>query len=217
MSKLKLLMLAVAAIMIVALVGSSVPVLFGTSKDSVVAIVNGEEITTSALETRFRETRALSEAYGIDLDQREMKQQVLNDIIAETLLLQKAAADGITATPGEIEAQYQSIARQFPDQDTFRQQLVSQNLTPEALRERIVQQLVIEAVVDANLDEDDLQVTDEEVEALYERYSTELDEVPPLDEARPELENELRQQRMNEAIDRLIDELRDESKIEVFQ
>jgi len=216
MSKLKLLMFAVAAILIVALVGASVPVLFGATKDSVVAIVNGEEITRSTLETRLREAQTLYEAGGIDLDQRDMKQQVLNDIITETLILQRAAADGITATPGEIESQYQSIAEQFSDQATFQQQLANQNLTAEILRERIAQQLVIEAFIDANLDEDDLQVTDEEVEALYENYSAQLDEVPSLDEVRPELENELRQQRISQAIDRLINELKSESKIEVF-
>jgi peptidyl-prolyl cis-trans isomerase SurA len=91
------------------------PQLFGTTLPSVVkatALVNGEVITQSDIDQRLA-LIAISNGGEIPADQVEpLRQQVLRNLIDETLEIQAASADKITVTDSDIDRTLQRVAAQ---------------------------------------------------------------------------------------------------------
>src|SRR3990167_9630582 len=85
--------------------------------EGLAARVNGEEVKKTLLEERFERAKPSYEEQGIALADQEIttiRQQLLDDLISETLLFQYAREQGITATEEMIENEYQQIVLQFP-------------------------------------------------------------------------------------------------------
>jgi peptidyl-prolyl cis-trans isomerase SurA len=91
------------------------PQLFGTTLPSVVkatALVNGEVITQSDIDQRLA-LLAIANGGQIPADQMEaLRQQVLRNLIDETLEIQAAKADKINVTEADIDRTVQRVAQQ---------------------------------------------------------------------------------------------------------
>src|SRR4051794_29444188 len=91
------------------------PELFGTTLPSIVkatAIVNGEVITQSDIDQRLA-LLAIANGGGIPADQMEaLRQQVLRNLIDETLQIQAAKAEKITISDGDIDKTVERVAGQ---------------------------------------------------------------------------------------------------------
>jgi len=141
------------------------PQLFGTSLPSVIkatAIVNGEIITQSDIDQRLA-LLALSTGGKIPQNQiDEIRQQVLRNLIDETLQIQAAKADKITVSQADIDRAIQRIAtqnKQTPEQ--LAEVLKNNGSSIKAMRRQIegeiawgrLQQKRIESVVSVGEDE----------------------------------------------------------------
>jgi peptidyl-prolyl cis-trans isomerase SurA len=98
------------------------PELFGTTLPSIVkatAIVNGEVITQSDIDQRLA-LLAIANGGGIPADQMEaLRQQVLRNLIDETLQIQAAKAEKINISDGDIDKTVERVAgqnKQTPDE-----------------------------------------------------------------------------------------------------
>ena len=120
----------ILVVIIVAFIGTSV-IYFGTAalsgganKPNVVATVNGEEIPTerfrraqaSIIEsyermTRQRMTPELAERLGLN-------QQVINDLVADAVIVQSAEREGVRVTDEELRQQIQGM-REFQEDGRF--------------------------------------------------------------------------------------------------
>ncbi|MFP5329490.1 MAG: peptidylprolyl isomerase [Alphaproteobacteria bacterium] len=141
------------------------PQLFGSSLPSVIkatAIVNGEIITQSDIDQRLA-LLALSTGGKIPQNQiDEIRQQVLRNLIDETLQIQAAKADKITVSQADIDRAVQRIAtqnKQTPEQ--LAEVLKANGSSIKAMRRQIegeiawgrLQQKRIESVVSVGEDE----------------------------------------------------------------
>ncbi|MDQ3069835.1 MAG: peptidylprolyl isomerase, partial [Acidobacteriota bacterium] len=102
---------------------------------SLVARVNGEEITRADLERSIRgvETQLNQK---MPADKRDgVVRGVLERLINYRLLLQEAKARGIEVPQSEIDAQLIALARQFPSQQALEQALIVRGVTVDMLRE----------------------------------------------------------------------------------
>jgi foldase protein PrsA len=124
-----------------------------------VAVVNGEDISTSAYREELeRALYSVTAQYALDWNSAEnqsllpsFQDQVLDQIIERTLLRQLAGEEGITAEPDDVEAEIASIKTQiendpsYADWDSF---LVVNNLTDEDIRGLIADQILTQVLIE---------------------------------------------------------------------
>lgn len=118
------------------------------SQNETVATVNGETIT----EDEFVE--AVAAGGGA---------QVLDQLITEKLIRQKAQEEEISVSDQEYENELATLKEQLPSEEMFEQLLTQQGLTEEAFREQLETNLLIEKLLEPKI-----EVSDEEVRSHFD-------------------------------------------------
>jgi peptidyl-prolyl cis-trans isomerase SurA len=148
------------------------PTLFGTSMPSVVkatAIVNGEIITQTDIEQRLA---LLAIANGGKIPPEEadrLRQQVLRNLIDETLQIQAAKAAEIKVTEADIDktvARVASNVKQTPEQ--MAEYLKANGSSIRSIRRQIMGEISWRRLQSAKI-ESGVNVGDEEVKAVIQR------------------------------------------------
>lgn len=207
-----------------------------------VAIVNGENIYEVEYESMTEKMIASYEQQGIELGDNEseqmleqIRQQALDQMIQQEVLLQNAERSGLIPSEETVEEEIDSIRSQFESYEEYEIALEQNMLSENELKETLVKELSIEAYVGDNIPEVD--VTDEEIEEYYRQYKTQQEEqikameasgediqedqmammeVPGIEEIKEELKAGLTQQKEQEHLMALIDELLKDSDIEIL-
>lgn len=191
------------------------------SDGSVLASVNGVEITEQHVNDRIAHARTGLEAQGLNLEDPAthdlLRSQALEELINETVVLADAEAKGIAATEAEVEEQYSQIRARFETEAAFQEELANNSFTTESLRENIRRELTIQKYVSGIADDAALTVTDEEIEAFYGQLSAQTEGLPPLAELRPEIETQLRNQKLAAAVQQIVEQLKAEADITVSE
>jgi peptidyl-prolyl cis-trans isomerase SurA len=150
------------------------PELFGTTLPSVVkatAIVNGEVITQSDIDQRLA-LMAIANGGDIPADQIEaLRQQVLRNLIDETLEIQAAKADKITVSDSDIDKTVQRVAQQnnqTPDQ--LAAYLSSHGSSIKSIRRQIEGEIAWSRLQQKRI-ESTVSVGDDEVKAVLDRLN----------------------------------------------
>lgn len=191
-----------------------------------VALVNGEEIGREEFEFYMQQVKSIYEMQGVDLGGEEMEellegveQQVLEELINQKLLLQVAEREGFFAAEEEIQTELEQLEQHFGGKEMLLEELEEMGMTAEDLKKDLQHQFMIQEYLDYYVEEvvseKELEVTEEEIEKLYETYSEQQD-MPELEEMESHLKEELEQQKMWEAMESLFHQFRDESEIEIF-
>ncbi len=106
--------------------------------DAVLVNVNGKPITQSRLDFHYQ---LLPERYRESLS----REQVLEELIAEELIIQAATQEGVEASPEDVHARVQGILAQSDLSPTeLEENLAAFNVTPEQFEELIGRQIVLE-------------------------------------------------------------------------
>ncbi len=212
----------IGMIMIAAL-GLSAVVACAQSGDTpeTVAMVNGEDISGHELDMRLNQERQQYASQGVDLDAEpelldEVQSAVLDEMINETLLLEYAADSGITASQEEIDAEYQVLVQQVQGEEALEELLDAQGLGREELMDLIADEVVFKGLQDYEREVRGLEVTEALLQEAYGQYLEMDPDMPPLDEVRPHLVEELERQQFREILPGLIETLREDADIEVY-
>jgi len=150
------------------------PQLFGTTMPSVVkasAIVNGEVITQTDIDQRLA-LLAIANGGRIPADEVErLRQQVLRNLIDETLQIQAAKAEEIEISESDIDktvARVASNAKQTPEQ--MAEFLKSRGSSIRSIRRQIMGELAWRRLQSAKI-ESVVNVGDEEVKAVIDKLN----------------------------------------------
>jgi peptidyl-prolyl cis-trans isomerase SurA len=150
------------------------PELFGTTLPSVVkatAIVNGAVITQSDIDQRLA-LLAIANGGGIPAGQMEtLRQQVLRNLIDETLQIQAAKADKITVSDGDIDKTLARVAQQnnqTPEQ--LGDYLKAHGSSLKSIRRQIEGELAWTRLQQKRI-ESTVSVGDEEVQAVLDKMN----------------------------------------------
>jgi peptidyl-prolyl cis-trans isomerase SurA len=150
------------------------PELFGTTLPSVVkatALINGEVITQSDIDQRLA-LLAISNGGKVPANQmEELRQQVLRNLIDETLEIQAAKADKITVTDRDIDKTVQRIAgdnKQTPDQ--LAAYLKANGSSIKSIRRQIEGEIAWGRLQQKRI-ENTVSVSDDEVKAVLDRLN----------------------------------------------
>jgi peptidyl-prolyl cis-trans isomerase SurA len=111
------------------------------------AVVNGHNISRQEVDKAYR--RAQDPAQAITLSDEETltaKLNVLNDLITQQILVEKAAQLKVDVVQGEIDTAYAEAKKNIPD-DAFQQELTRRGVTAADLRDALKGELLASKVV----------------------------------------------------------------------
>ncbi len=191
-----------------------------TENQSVRAVVNGEELTQAMLDERLRGLQQTLTAQGIDLSNPEVKaqieDQVLNDAIDYVVIRQAAQEANITVDPQKIQSIYDGYATQAGGEEELAKQLQTVGLTIDVFKERLAEQALVDAYIEQNVDINNIEVSDEEVKAVYDSVAPTLGEnVPELEEVREQIVAQITAQKQQELLREFVDLLKQQANIEI--
>lgn len=145
---------------------------------AVVAKVNGEEIKKEELLRSVQEAQmqlAQSGRLPQGAPPASFYRDILNGMIARSLFLQEAKAQGIQADAKEVDQQIAAFKSRFPNPEAFQQALASQGLTEQALRTQAQSQLTVEKYVKSRVF-DKVTVTDQAAKTFYDQNQAKMKE-----------------------------------------
>jgi parvulin-like peptidyl-prolyl isomerase len=143
--------------------------------EKVVARVNDRLITYSEFQKRLA---TAGHAPGAP-DVNQVKRDVLEDLIKEKLLEERARELSATASDEEVETAVERVKRQYnlaTDQE-FDAALASSNMTREELKRQLRQTIIIQKVIGRDVTSK-LEISDDMLRTEYERQKDKLYRVP---------------------------------------
>lgn len=146
----------------------------------------------------------------------EIEKQALDTLISTELLTAAAKAGGFSATDAEVQTEYDGILERFGSAEALKTQMDALGMSEADLRADIRDQLAVSAYVTATISPYDLALTEEEITGFYDSLAAGgMENLPPLDEIRPQIEAQLTSGKQQTAVQKLIETLRAAATIEV--
>lgn len=181
----------------------------GNISGSVIATVNGEEITSD-------EVSAVQQSL-MQQGQQVSEEDALEQAINQELLSQKVQEE-ITVTTEEAESVIeQQIAMQNMTLEDYKQQVEMQGVSYDNELANIQEQIATQNYLGTALEGQDFEVTEEEVKEFYEMNKQQIPENVTYEEVEPQITMSLQQQKQQEAISVLIQELRASANVEYLK
>lgn len=135
--------------------------------------------------SRFEVWSRLEKSYG---------EQALDDLVNEKILDSAIKQANIKVDPTKLEDQLATLETQFESTGGLDEALKQRGLSRKDLEKQISTQLAVEEIL-----ADQIEPTDEEVQALYEGGSATLYEGQSLDQVRDQIVEELKQTKLRDA------------------
>lgn len=186
--------------------------------ESVVAVVNGEEITRgdlSAVEAQIVASQGIDPSLLSASMRAQIESQAIETVVSQALLRQAAAEANVEVPEENVDIQIEAIKGQFDTEEAYQNALGSEGLTESELRSQIRTDLAVQSYLDAVLNLSAIEATEAEVEEAYNQVAT-GEGVPPLEEVYMQVESMVIQQKQQEVVGVHIDELRTTADIQIL-
>jgi parvulin-like peptidyl-prolyl isomerase len=184
-----------------------------------VAIVNGEKLTRSDLDTVVAQ---VAKGQGTDTTtltaeaKTELEKQSLDVLISQTLLRQGVKREGVEISDEAVEAQITTIKSSLGDDAAFQTALKQEGITEEKLRTQVKQDLALQAYLNQKLGFSTLTASDAEIEAAYAQASQGAQNVPALSEVRDQVKQLVINQKQQALVTSHIDALKADANIQIL-
>ena len=156
---------------------AAVPLAAAELVERIVARVNDRLITQSEFDRRIASAQHAPNATS---DPAQLKREVLDDMIREKLLEERAKELSVTATDAEIEEAVERVKRQYnlaTDQE-FDAALASSNMNREDLKRQMRETITLQKVIGRDV-AGKLDVSDDMLRLEYERQKEKYYKLPP--------------------------------------
>lgn len=188
------------------------------SEDEVVVVVNDEEVLGKVYNSVARQLESSMATQGTDVSEEEnaktLKDQAINVIVGNKLILQDAAAKGHEADDAAVKERLEELKGQFESEEAMNEALKQSGFTLEDVEKQLREQITYETYVAKELNTE--EITEEELKTAYEQFtSTSEEEAPPFEEMEPMIRQSLEQQKSQEGVTKKIEELKKEAEIDV--
>lgn len=190
-------------------------------ESKVVAVVNDEELKGDQYNAALASIQGQMQQSGQDPSSKEaaekVKTQVLDSLVGQTLILQKAKEAKITASEKEIDERYKSFEEQYGGEEAMNKALEAQSMDSKMLKDQIAESILFEKYQDKVVPAK--EVTEKEIKDYYDQAASQAkaagQELPPLEEAKEEIKGILQQQQQQELLAKHVEELKADAKIEL--
>lgn len=192
----------------------------------VVAVVNGTEIGrdlfTDTYEGQFAQASAQAQAAGQEVDQDLLKTTVADNLVSSELLRQEADRRGITATPEGRAAAVDELlqASGLASEEELKAAFADQGIDDAEFDEQLTDQVKLDTLLAEEAG--DTTPTDQEIQEAYDAAKAQQEAggdtatpIPPLEDVREQIIQQLSGGRTSEAAQALIARLRDDADITV--
>lgn len=187
----------------------------------VVAVVNGQELTGIDYNAALISIQSQMQQVGQDPTSEEVieqiKAQALDTVVNQTLILQQAKEEELTASEAEVDEKYATLEEQYGGEEALSQALTAQGMDIEVLKADIADSILFEKYQDKVVPAD--EVTEEEIQAYYDQVAAQSEEseqeLPPLEEVREEIAGILKEQQQQEKMIAHLEELKESAEIEL--
>lgn len=191
----------------------------------VVAVVNGTEIGrelfTTTYEGQFSQAASEAQAAGQEVDQDQLKTTVADNLVSTELLRQEAEARGIEATPEARTAAIEELLQstQLGSEEDLRAAAAEQGLDDAEFDRQLSDQVKLDALLAQEAG--DTTPTDQEIQDAYDAAVAQQEAggdttaIPPLEDVRSQVEEQLRGGKTSAAAQALIGKLREGAEITV--
>ncbi len=140
--------------------------------DQKIAVINDTVITRAELDQNLTQHQRRLAAMGKTLnaaEKKELKNRVLDDLIARVLLYQESQKSGIEVAASEVNAQLDQIKKQFDTEDAFKKALSSMNLDETGLKSQLQKELAVRQLVEERFGSK-IAVSDKETKQFYDTH-----------------------------------------------
>lgn len=183
-------------------------------KDDVLVSVNGEEIMKSEVLMVKSFVENNPEMQG----QMISEEQILDEMIKEELLLQEAEKKGYFPTFEQAEEEIETmISHQGMTIKDFKEMIEAEGILYEEEIYNYKRSIAVQDYIENYFSDKSLEVTEEEVEKLYEEYKLfSPEEMPPLEEIEEYLVFEIEQNKYLQELETLTESLKEKAEIVYF-
>jgi peptidyl-prolyl cis-trans isomerase SurA len=157
-------MLAVLAVAVVAASCRQAATPVKTISADTWAVVDGREITREQVERTFKRTRDSSQPLSTE-EELTAKLSLLNELIVQEVLLNKANTLKVTVAESEIDTAFNNAKKNIPD-DAFQQELSRRGITAQDLRDGLRREMLAQKVVNQEVSSG-AAVSDQEVTEFF--------------------------------------------------
>lgn len=190
-------------------------------KTKTVAVVNDNEILGSDYNSVLASIQQQMLQMGQDPTSKEaleqMKDQTIDSLVGQALLLQDADKKGYKVSEADIKKQLDETKKQFETEKEFEAVLKESGLDMKTMETQIAANMKLEQYVEKEVPAS--KITDEEIQKMYKQLSeqgkTTGQEVPKLEEVKPQIEQSLQQQKQQEKIVQQVEELKKDADIDI--
>ncbi|MFF2290974.1 SurA N-terminal domain-containing protein [Peribacillus butanolivorans] len=186
-----------------------------------VAIVNDEKISGAEYNSMLSTTQMQMQQLGQDPTSKkvaeQIKEQTINSLVGQRLLLQAAEKKGYTASKDEIEKQLAEMKGQYENDEKFNEAMKQAGLNLEKLKTQIAKDIPYTKYVDKEIKVE--EATDEEIEKYYDQVKEQAkasgQEAQKLEEMKPQIKKLLEQQKKQEKLVKHVEELQKDAKVDI--
>jgi parvulin-like peptidyl-prolyl isomerase len=135
----------------------------------IAAVVNGVPITVAAVDRAVEEKVPRISGHGtISAGRRTvLRAEVIEDMIAEELMVQEAKRQGLKASPSAIDDEVAKVKKRFPDSARYAQALARNGMSEEGIRLGVERYLLAKAAFDREVTAK-VEVTENTMRAYYD-------------------------------------------------
>lgn len=148
--------------------------------DKTLAIVNGEPLMSSEfnkiLEPMIQQYRAMTPlTEQTDAKINELKNQILEQKIEQTILTQEAKKQKIKIVKRELDEAVNQVKKRFPNDETFKEELKKEGLSQIQFEKRIEEQLMVQKLVEKEMKNNIKQPSETEVRKFYDDVRSKME------------------------------------------
>ncbi len=165
----------------------SLPVLARGRREAknAVAVVNGERISESQLETLMNGMSQQYDTQRAELStdqQRQLRDQAIDELITDEVLYQEAEKKEISVTKEQLKQQMETLKGRYPDEETYKSTIESAGFSEKSFKEYIRRNLIIQKLLQQEV-ESKIQIKEADLKQFYEENKAYF-EMPEQIEAR---------------------------------
>ncbi len=182
-----------------------------------VAKVNGEMIAKSEFNSEVEQFAKISRLQGADYSSEQalasFREQALETLINTELLRQAALEKGVDASKEDVDAKINEIKDEVGGEEALVVTMAEFGVTEKSLRRDIENGILIQKLV---IGVDEIEVTEDEVNVFYAQTGGVEAGVPPLEDVREQVVQQIRYEKEQQKIGIYIKDLREQAEIEIL-
>ncbi len=146
------------------------------SLPNVVAKVNGKDIKKDSIWAELTRSVKKYKARGIEMSAEQEKiaaKKLLEEEINKSLLMERATTLGIQVPEEKVEKKVNIIKNKFKNESMFMQRLMQENLSFHQYKQRIRDDMMMDAVIDKELG-DSIKIPDADIKKYFQENKEKL-------------------------------------------